>query len=56
LSSSLPVDVQAAFLRTIPGLEHVQVMRPAYAIEYDCCDPHDFFRSSVQHLLCPPAL
>jgi len=39
LSSSLPVDVQAAFLHTIPGLENVQVMRCAYAIEYDCCDP-----------------
>ncbi|MBP3936229.1 MAG: tRNA uridine-5-carboxymethylaminomethyl(34) synthesis enzyme MnmG [Clostridia bacterium] len=39
LSSSLPVDVQQALLQTIPGLEHVQVMRPGYAIEYDCCDP-----------------
>ena len=39
LSSSLPVDVQEAFLHTIPGLEHVHVMRNAYAIEYDCVDP-----------------
>ena len=39
LSSSLPIDVQDAFLRTIPGLENVKVMRNAYAIEYDCTDP-----------------
>lgn len=39
MSSSLPEDVQLAFLRTINGLENVEIMRPAYAIEYDCCDP-----------------
>ncbi|MDR2646831.1 MAG: tRNA uridine-5-carboxymethylaminomethyl(34) synthesis enzyme MnmG [Oscillospiraceae bacterium] len=39
LSSSLPEDVQSAFLRTIPGLENAQITRVAYAIEYDCVDP-----------------
>lgn len=39
MSSSLPEDVQLAFLQTITGLENVEIMRPAYAIEYDCCDP-----------------
>lgn len=39
MSSSLPEDVQLAFLRTIKGLENVEVMRTAYAIEYDCVDP-----------------
>ena len=39
MSSSLPEDVQLAFLRTIPGLEKVPVMRTDYAIEYDCVDP-----------------
>ena len=39
LSSSLPEDVQIAFIHTIPGLENAQIMRPAYAIEYDCVDP-----------------
>ena len=39
LSSSLPEEVQLAFIHTIPGLENAQVMRTAYAIEYDCVDP-----------------
>lgn len=38
-SSSLPEDVQIALYKTIPGLENVQIMRTAYAIEYDCVDP-----------------
>ena len=43
MSSSLPYDVQIEFLRTIKGLENVEVMRPAYAIEYDCIDPLELF-------------
>ena len=39
MSSSLPEYVQLEFLHTIKGLEHVEIMRNAYAIEYDCCDP-----------------
>ncbi|MEE0867532.1 MAG: tRNA uridine-5-carboxymethylaminomethyl(34) synthesis enzyme MnmG [Clostridia bacterium] len=39
MSTSLPEDVQLAMLKTMKGLENVQIMRSAYAIEYDCCNP-----------------
>lgn len=39
MSTSMPIDVQMEFLRTIPGLENVKIMRPGYAIEYDCINP-----------------
>jgi tRNA uridine 5-carboxymethylaminomethyl modification enzyme len=43
MSSSLPFDVQLKMYRTIEGLERVEIMRAAYAIEYDCCDPLSLF-------------
>lgn len=45
MSSSLPEDVQLKFLRTVKGLENVEIMRNAYAIEYDCCNPLDLKHS-----------
>ena len=45
LSSSLPEDVQIAMVRTIPGLRHAELTRPAYAIEYDCLDPTELYAS-----------
>ena len=51
LSSSLPVDVQEAFIRSIKGLEHCEIMRNAYAIEYDCVDPLEL-RPTLEFLNC----
>ncbi|MBI2344339.1 MAG: tRNA uridine-5-carboxymethylaminomethyl(34) synthesis enzyme MnmG [Deltaproteobacteria bacterium] len=43
LSTSLPLSVQIAMLRTIPGLERAEIMRPGYAVEYDCVLPDQLF-------------
>lgn len=43
ISTGLPEDIQLTMLRTIKGLENVEIMRPAYAIEYDCCDPTQLY-------------
>ncbi|MEM6463675.1 MAG: tRNA uridine-5-carboxymethylaminomethyl(34) synthesis enzyme MnmG [Pseudomonadota bacterium] len=45
ISSSLPEDVQAAFIRTIPSLENVRILQPGYAIEYDHVDPRELHAS-----------
>lgn len=45
ISTGLPENLQIEMLRTIDGLEHVEIMRPAYAIEYDCCDPTQLYGS-----------
>jgi tRNA uridine 5-carboxymethylaminomethyl modification enzyme len=52
ISTSLPADVQAAFIRTIPGLAHVSLLRPGYAVEYDHVDPRELDRS-LQVRACP---
>jgi tRNA uridine 5-carboxymethylaminomethyl modification enzyme len=45
LSTSLPMDVQYAFIRSIPGLENAEIMRPGYAVEYDYCPPTQLFHT-----------
>ena len=56
MSSSLPEDVQQAFYETIEGLEHLKIVRPAYAIEYDCIDPLDLKvnleNRTIENLFC----
>ncbi len=56
MSSSLPEDVQEKFYKTIEGLEHLRIVRPAYAIEYDCIDPLALTASlenrSIKNLFC----
>ncbi len=51
ISSSLPEDVQHAFIHSIGGLEHAQIMRPAYAVEYDFIDPQALFPSLESKLV-----
>lgn len=51
VSTSLPYEVQHAFIRTIPGLEHAQIMRPGYAVEYDYCPPDQLFHTLETKLI-----
>ncbi|HOV94098.1 MAG TPA: tRNA uridine-5-carboxymethylaminomethyl(34) synthesis enzyme MnmG [Spirochaetales bacterium] len=51
MSSSLPEDVQEAFYRTLPGFEHAEIVRPAYAVEYDYLDPSGLYASLESKLL-----
>ena len=52
VSTSLPIEVQYAFIRTIPGLENAELMRPGYAVEYDYCPPTQL-RHTLETKLIP---
>ena len=56
MSSSLPEDVQEQFYKTIPGLENLKIVRPAYAMEYDCIDPQELHlnleHKRINNLFC----
>jgi tRNA uridine 5-carboxymethylaminomethyl modification enzyme len=49
LSTSLPLDVQVAYVRTIPGLQHAEITRPGYAVEYDFVDPREVGQTLMAH-------
>ncbi|MDR0828286.1 MAG: tRNA uridine-5-carboxymethylaminomethyl(34) synthesis enzyme MnmG [Desulfovibrio sp.] len=51
LSTSMPLDIQMAMLRTIPGLEEVELVRPGYAVEYDFSDPRDLHPTLESRIL-----
>ena len=50
-SSSLPLNIQMEAIKRIPGLENAQILRPGYAIEYDCCDPTQLYHSLESKVL-----
>ena len=51
VSTSLPIEVQYAFIRTVPGLENAELMRPGYAVEYDYCPPTQLWHSLETKLI-----